>query len=585
MTFESEPSRRRITARGLLIAVVLLAAIAIPLAILRVRTSDDKPTSTTQPAEKEMEQARAEVARAFDRAVREHTLAVGELAALKPGVEVLYKQSMGFKPWTRGFWSDGRPSLNRSAAMADLTTKCWAARKKGLTSRTRACVEAAGGYLVHKDAAYRTVACEFLAWFPQYAVESDLTPAVGVLLGDRGAAFEGASLRRGQRETTITRIDGGVRVSDVARLALERMTTFRFAGPEVFRPWWDRNKEYRRRLWYWSLRWGHMMPGRERAAPADLDGFRPAEALRLLLLAGNDGAKLADCGLPPAAGQYSNQSWPIHEQFSNCPQFSPETLADFIRKHEFKPVLIRILHQNPPWPEARGNDAMRDLLRTVVPILPLALDKSDVDIVVAETMAKDPRGVLARNGDIVANLVKAAIRLAPKRAEGILVAHLKREPHQPPIAAELVRLTGLKHWDMIQAACPQGGSRQNVIGVVAELRTPQAAAALAQWLVEEDWTPKLNEYGCETDSGPESLFEEFVKAAAVLNGGKGVIAQGLLERSCWKWRKKGWTLDQTRAANKPVPAARAEAIVQLKKFFARAAEQPATQPAVVEIHE
>jgi len=581
MASESEPSRPRMTPRRLLIAAVLMIAIAIPLAIMRA-TNEEKPAAATQPAEKETEQARAEVARVFDRAVREHTQAVGELAALKPGVEVFYKRSMDFKSWGLGpYYSGGRPTLNRSAAMEDLTAKCLAAREKGLATRVRACVEAAGKYLAHKDAAYRTVACEFLAWFPQYAVESDLTPAVGALLGDQTAAFEGASFNQGQRDTsiTITRIAGGVRVSDVARRALARMTTFRFAGPEVFRPWWGRNKEYRRRLWYWSLRWRHMMPGRERAALADLDGFRPAEALRLLLLAGNDGAKLADCGLPPAAGRRGTQSWPVREQFSNCAQFSPETTAGFVRKHKLKGVLIRILHQNPPWPEARGAGAMRDLLYTVVPILPLALDKSDVDLVVAETMAKDPRGAPARNGEILVDLVKAAIRLDPKRAEGILVDQLKREPRWSPIAAELVRWTGLKHWDMIQAACPEGGSRQNVIGVLAELRTPQAAAALAQWLAEEDWTPKLNEYGHETDSGRDSLFEAFIKAAAVLNGGKDVIAQGHLERTRWKW-SKGLTLDQILAANKPVPAARAEAIVQLEKFFARAAEQPATQPAV-----
>ena len=580
---------------------VLVAAVVATSVLLscreRTTTPTTKPTrATTQGAttrrsspqaqlavgKAERAQIAKAVAEAFDQAIREHARAAKQLAALKPGVPVPYKHSGGFKAWGRP--NLGTPWLNRSPAMEDLMAKCLAAREKGLASRTRAYVEAAGKYLTHKDATYRTVACEFLVWFPQYAVESDLTPAVGALLTDQAAPFEGVLYDEGQLigSSWITRIDGGVRVSDLARRALARMTTFHFDNLEAFRSWWPRNKEYRRRLWYWSLRWRHVHPGHEqvavheKAALADLDDFRPGEALRMLLLARNDRAKLADCGLPPAAGMpQSKQQCPVRERSTYHPEFSPETLADFIRKHDLKGVLIRIVRQDPPWVEARGRGAKYSLLYTVMPVLPLALDKSDAALVAAEV--KDPRGVLARDHDILAGLVKVAVRLDPKRAEGILVAQLKREPHQSLIAEELVRRTGLKHWDMIQAACPDRTDKYDVIRALAELRTPQGAAALGQWLAAEDWTPELNDYGYETGIDSELLLDKFVKAAAVLNGGKGVIAQDLLKRSRWRWGKheKAVGPERMRAANKPVPAARAEVVARLKRFFARAAAQPA----------
>ena len=75
----------------------------------------------------------------------------------------------------------------------------------------------------------------------------------------------------------------------------------------------------------------------------------------------------------------------------------------------------------------------------------------------------------------------------------------------------------------------------------------------------------------ETDPARQKLFDEYVKAAALLNGNQPVISEDLFNRARWQvW--KGMN-EQNQQHNQGVPAARAEAVEKLKGFFRRAASR------------
>jgi len=463
--------------------------------------------------------------------------------------------------------------------MEALDEKCRSLSGPSSGGRLSAYVQMAGSYLAHENAAYRTVACEFLARFPQEAVEADLTPAVGNLGEDNASAFKGVNFHTGQQDisATLAGSDGSVTVADVAALALGRMTQFRFADCAAFRAWWRQNNDYRKRLWYWSLRWRDVRANHDQAAIPDLAHFQPMEALRLMLLVDNDAAKVADAGLHEASMLSSGEPSAVQQVEPNYPAFAAKTMADFVRAHSFKEVLLRIIQQDVPWPEARSERSVIGLWIKILPILPQVLEKSDAEVI--EKVLVDARGPMALTSGpwckgIHAEFSRVAIALDPLKAEEILISQLKREPRQPVLAAQLIMATGLKHWDLVQAACPGRPSKSPVIKALARLHTPDAASALAQWFNAEDWTPNPNDikkYGYEVDSSRGFLLRDFVKAAAALNGGNPVISRSLLDRARWKTGK--WTTEEqkrnAREANKAVLAARAEVVAQLKHFFAK----------------
>jgi hypothetical protein len=559
-----------------------------------IKNSLSSAASAVPLAEADKAAIEKEIAATFDQAVKEHNAAAQQLADVKPGADVNPRDAKDFIPWGLGFGSDlvGEVCLNRSEALATLFRRLGdptsaAARPSpgdpAYADRRLAYAEAAGRFLTHKDPKYVAVACEFLAHLPAEAVDAGLVPALAGLLGRRDAAFEGATRGVTQQSVSLSRLAGGVTVGTLADAALAEMTSFHFADERTFQAWWDRNQDYRNRLWYWSLRWRGVQRETADYARADVAALPPAQALRFMLLAGNAYAKLADAGVPADAALGRLGTGPILEQRRYAPSFHGSIIADLVQRNGLKNDLMAVVRQAPPWPEAKGKEALRALFlsddgsTTVLPImmqpgLRASFDKADVDAIVKEV--EDARGLLS-NDQLLNQFVETVLMLDPSRAEGLCVSLLKRNPKQPLIAARLVRYSALQHWDLVQAACPPGADRRPVVEALGDLRTPEAAAILLRWMNEQDWTPKLNNLGYESDPAMGYLRESFVKAANAMNRGKPAIAQDLLDRATWRGSKI--SPEELKVANKDVPAAQAELVAALKKFLTEAAGPAANE--------
>ena len=152
-----------------------------------------------------------------------------------------------------------------------------------------------------------------------------------------------------------------------------------------------------------------------------------------------------------------------------------------------------------------------------------------------------------------------------------LLLRFRRDSTNPVLAAELIRTTGLKHWDLIAPAVRDIRVRSGILTPLGQLRTPQAARVLGGLLASEDFTPNLNRWGYETDPARQDLFAGYVQAAALLNGNRPVISEDLFNRA----RRRAWKISATNQEamreeehhNQGVPAARAEAVGNLKEFF------------------
>ena len=513
----------------------------------------------------------------FAKAAKEHAEATGELAPLTPGRSARFGPSLnpkldtdpGFGRKNFPIWSlSGRgygDCLNRSPAMEEFVTAA------GKSAELPDLLPLAVKRLDKADAPARGVACEFLAHFPRQMLEAGLLPDLAKVLDDSRFCFDGASIGMGQTADYIHRLDKGMSVADLANLVMQRATTFSFPSRKSFDGWWPRNKDYRQRLWYWSLRWWRAVP--EPPALADVTDLKPGEGLRLLLLAGNGPAAVVDAGLPEGCRFNSGKRIePDSPQQRSNPDVgvSCAAIADYIRKHELKTTVIGTLHGEVPWPEARGKDAFTSLVHTVIYVLPVICDQADVPRLKPLLGRKDEPFSLVQLE--LSNLV---VKLDPPEAEAVIVEQLRKG--LPGSVPELIRISGLKHRELIHKLGPGGG----VLEALASLGTPEAAALAGQWLNQRDWTPKVNQWGYESDSSPGFLFMDFVAAAKTFNGGKPVIAKDLLDRS--RFRIGKWTKEQVEAArphNDAVPANRAKAIERLKAFFTKQAAvgSPATQP-------
>jgi hypothetical protein len=514
----------------------------------------------------------AEVAAVFDQAIKEHAEAAQQAALLPITPTGRVGETKGFEAWRLR----GERCSNRSASLEGLVEKIYARAKDAGAGSMVTYVRAAAKYLSYKEPTYRAVACEFLGHFPREAVDAGLAPVLGGMLDDYSFAFAGVLRGQAQAGEVMSRLAQGVSVADVAGAALAEMTTFEFRDVSEFRRWWGHNKDYRQRLWYWSVRWGHRIPPEEGVDWADLEGLPSEQGLRLLLLGNNEAAVVADAGLPLTATEGRETAFPIKKTRFFGIGANPDEVAYFVQRHKLKTILMAIVRQNPPWPEARSDEALEYLLRDVTPIVALAFNRTDAADLAKEL--ENPRRVLAeRSRYVLADLVRVAVDLDPDIAEGVLVAQLKREPGQTRLGVQLMKSTGLKHWDLIESSCLPS-DKDLLIEALGEQRSPQAAAILNRWFTAEDWTLKLDpKSGLPTvrisDLPP---LDAYIQAAALLNDGRPVIAARLRERSRWMEGKA--TLEQFREANKDVPAAREEVIALLKPFFAQAAKRPAPGP-------
>jgi hypothetical protein len=507
----------------------------------------------------------------FAAAVREHAEATKQLASLPVGKSMRYGRSLNpqrdtspgfdpkdFTPWTlTNATVYGGACLNRSATMEQFVHA--ASKSAELADLLRQ----AAARLVAPSAQTRGVACEFLAHFPRQTLEAGLLPAVGAALDDDRFSFDAARLGLGQSATYIARLDKGMSVAGLADRMLRRATTLTFPSRKAFEKWWPQNKDYTRRLWYWAMRW--QSPGREPPALTDVADMDPARGLRVLLLAGNEPAVLADAGLHESSRINSRQAPGPDQprQWRNVRLWvPPAAVGEYIAKHKLKTAVIDTLHGEVPWPEARGKDAFSSLVHTVTYVLPHICDKSDVPRLMP---------LLGRHDEplvrVQAELAMLVAKLDPAAAEAVIVRQL--EAGLPAPVPELIRISGLKHRNLIHKLGPGRDS----LNALAALGTPETAALIGQWLNERGWTVKLNDLGYETDTTSQSLFLTFVEAARIFNGGKPVIDDELLARSRFrigKWTKQEW--EKARPHNLAVPAHRAEAIRRLQAFFAAKAK-------------
>ena len=309
-----------------------------------------------------------QLAIAFDQAVKEHAAGTDALAWLQPGQQAVSsplvpeRQNRERPLFHEGFRTlSGTTLYDESQAMEKSAERLLAAgNREGVAEDVAiVCLKIAQGYLNHDKPQYRAVACEFLSLFPlqisderllerlsnecredllahlprEVIDEGPCPPLRGG--GDSAKAFDGARLvmecsASADRTTTRTVRHPapayGVFVADVARQTLAVSTDFKFQDARTFDVWWRGygNKDCRRRLWYWAVRWKNLpleaspppaigqskvavttpAPSRvsvETDFPALVAAIGPDEGLKTLLLAAS----------PAVAVQSGGSTWPI----------------------------------------------------------------------------------------------------------------------------------------------------------------------------------------------------------------------------------------------------------------------------------
>jgi hypothetical protein len=250
----------------------------------------------------------------------------------------------------------------------------------------------------------------------------------------------------------------------------------------------------------------------------------------------------------------------------------PKVAAKFVEQYSLKPRLLAILRQDQPWPEVAAKESKRNLLAYVIEVLKIVASRADADAI--QEALDHPIPALALGSEGRTPLTLLLTRLDPQRAEAVLLAPFLERPNLGGLAAELIRTTGLKHWDTIAPAAQDRRVRACVLPALGRLQTPEAAKVVSELLASEDLTLKLNEWGL-VQANDRELFEGYVSAAALFNGNRPVLGEDLLNRArAMPMKVPGY--DWHRQAQL-APAARAEAIDRLKQFFARAAAPVADQ--------
>jgi hypothetical protein len=552
-------------------------------------------------ADAQRQEVARQLAATFDQAVKEHAAATEALAWLKPGQTELVSSLVPGRPIPKhppfyGSWSTG---LYQSQTLENCVKQLLAA---GRNDELAVHLEFAQRYLNHDQPQYRAVACEFLSYFPLQMIDRGLLPVIAQRLGDSAKAFDGARLVMGQQADFITRLANGVSVADVARAALAGATGFQFPDARAFDVWWQGNRDCRHRLWYWVMRWERLPmaaappPGAgqwttpvataaskvsvETEFPALVAALAPDEALKTLLLAGNPGAIAAQSGAKTRFDPTLNVQPAANAACWNGSglYIEPKVVARFVQDYSLKPRLLELLRQDQPWPEVVTSVSKNRLLNCVVEVLKIAATPSDAAAIQQALDHATP--VLASDPALEARLTLLLTTLAPERSEQILLSQLEQNSKAANLAAELIRTTGLRHWDVIAPALRDGYVRETILPPLAGLRTPEAAKVLGgllarEQLAGEDLKADLTRWGHEINGNGSrgSLFVAYVRAATLFNGNRPVIGEDLFNRArCFCW--KGGPSEQDLEHNRGVPAARAEAIEKLREFFDQAA-QPA----------
>jgi hypothetical protein len=452
-----------------------------------------------------------------------------------------------------------------------------------------ACAVAAAQHLDDKRPPYRAMACELLSFsFPYEMIEEGLLPRVARLLDDSAPTFpRWTHISGGQADASfIRRLRGDDCVSDAAKAALASATGFGFEDSKMFDAWWRGNSDTHHRLWYWSTRW-RMMFGDDLAAdlPALVDAVGPQAALKTLLLVQLPTAIEAEM-LTQFTGSGGRADHPpkvaMRIPFGTIvvrggievtvpAGVTPEAVAKLVREHSLKPRLLEVLRQERPWPEVKTDETTQvNLSSEVLDVLNIVATKADFPVI--QSALEHPTPILKSRSDLLGRLIAILAALDPQRSTDVFLAELRRDPKQAVLAAQIIRTTGLEHWDAIAPFIQDRGVRQYVLEPIGQVRTNRAAAILGELLARE------NLVSVGRGSNEQDLFGFYVNAANALNDDHPLIGQELWRRA-YGLVTKAMTFEQGEQMRREMPAARAEAIEQLKKFFAARAAGPEHPPA------
>ena len=139
----------------------------------------------------------------------------------------------------------------------------------------------------------------------------------------------------------------------------------------------------------------------------------------------------------------------------------------------------------------------------------------------------------------------------------------------------MIQRTGFKHWELIKTTF--GRSREYeqeaIIDALGALKDPASPNALGELMALRDLTVRLDQWGLPDSYDAERLLRAYVRAAQVVNHGRPVVDSDLVEKACLSHPFKGQMYDAVmKQHDANVPAARSQALEQLRQFFSGAAQ-------------
>ncbi|HVM61535.1 MAG TPA: hypothetical protein VMV72_11795 [Verrucomicrobiae bacterium] len=460
------------------------------------------------------------------------------------------------RPWSFVLGFDDK-SLNRSDALEDLIKRITALTPSNSSDCVASYCQFAKRFLSDDRAGYRAIACEFLGHFPTEMAEQGSIPQVGNLLDDDALAFKGMHETPVQSGLFTCREVGiGVTVGDIARAALEASTGIRFSNREKFLAWWGNNAAFQERIWYWAVRWRIPDPSDDLGL---LEKIEPRQALKVMLLVDNGSALLAESGVPPS----DLSSWMCHSP-------NKEAIAEFVRRNNLRQTLLDLLSGSAVWPELQIDQYSRmDFVNKVSELSTGVFEQAD---------AKTLEGILDSGGGLVAQeprqqatIALLAAHLDPERYDEIVISRLKRNPEQAALAVDAVQRTGMEHWELIKTAFARSRvyEQATIIDALGTLKDSTPRKALGELMESQDFTAHLDQRGWPNRNDTERLLRAYVGAAQALNHGQPVVDNDLLDKACFTRPFKVEYDEVMKQHDANVPAARSQALEELRQFFSQ----------------
>ena len=342
-------------------------------------------------------------------------------------------------------------------------------------------------------------------------------------------------------------------MSDAARLALASATGLVFADSKAFDAWWQENRDTHHHVWYWATRCATDGEIVEADLPALVDAMGPQTALKTMFLA----------NLPASINIDMLAHQPDLKVSFYRTAVKSEVVMKFVREHSLQPLLLEILRQEQPWPDVKPDEGTQIApFGEVLNVLKIVATRADAPAI--QSVLENPASILTSRSDLQGELSMLLASLDRQRLTEVLLAQFRRNPKQASVAVQIIGATGLKHWDAIEPATKDYHVRRDLLSPIGRLRTNQAAAILGKLLAGERLIPGGRG---DAESYALAIFQEYVRAATLLNDSRPVVAEDLVRRATAR-PNKSTSYEEGEQWWRQMPAARAEAIKQLKKFFA-----------------